>query len=130
MHRNPRGDATNRTHAYTEESELSIPLVHSARRLIDSLAAVNLAPARVLTPRSRRFVIERRPYPELNEMERAIVKVALPQESVSRDTVLEQLADEFEEEEVLDAFATLVSEHRLYRIGNRADYMMVERDLF
>lgn len=78
----------------------------------------------------RRLAIERRHYPDLNEAERAIVKVALPTETVSRDEVIERLCDEFEEEEVLDAFSTLVEEHRLYRIGNRADYMMVERDLF
>jgi len=66
----------------------------------------------------------------LSETEQAVIKVALPREKITRDEVVDQLDGDYEEEEVREAFSTLCDENRLFRVGNRADYVMIQRDLF
>lgn len=72
----------------------------------------------------------RRRYEKLTKPEQAIVRVALPRDTVTRDDVVDALAEDFDADQVREAFSTLCDSNRLVREGNSAEYMMVERDLF
>lgn len=84
-----------------------------------------MAPAEGETPD-----IDRRPYSELNEAEKAVVERALPQETIHREDTLEALEDEFSEDALDEAFTKLKQENRLFRRGNNSVYVMIRRDLF
>jgi hypothetical protein len=69
-------------------------------------------------------------YSELNEAEKAIVEYALPREKIDRNDVSDLFADEFGEETLQEAFTALKQENRLFRRGNKSEYVMIRRDLF
>lgn len=73
---------------------------------------------------------ERRLYSELNEAEKAVIQMALPRGSITREAVLENLADNFTKTSLKQAFSRLCEENRLFRIGNRSKHIIIERDLF
>ena len=73
---------------------------------------------------------ERRPYAELEAAEKAVVRLALSRESVTRDEVVDELAEDHTKASLRDAFTALGDEQRFLRVGNRAEHVMVERDLF
>jgi TRAP-type C4-dicarboxylate transport system substrate-binding protein len=74
--------------------------------------------------------IERRPYSELDDAERAVVERALPQETIHREKTVEALEDEYAGEALDEAFTNLKQENRLFRRGNKSVYVMIRRDLF
>lgn len=74
--------------------------------------------------------IDRRPYSELNDAERAVVERALPQETIHREETVDALGDEYSEEDLDEAFTKLKQENRLFRRGNKSVYVMIRRDLF
>lgn len=69
-------------------------------------------------------------YSELNEVEQAIVEYALPREKIDRNDVADLFEDRFDEEEIQEAFTALKGENRLFRRGNKSEYIMIRRDLF
>lgn len=73
---------------------------------------------------------ERRTYSDLDEAEKAIIQVAVQREYVTRDIVLDSLSDEFTKTDLRDAFTSLCDEQRLFRVGNKAEHVLIERDLF
>jgi hypothetical protein len=66
----------------------------------------------------------------LNAAEQAIIRLALPQEKIDRDDIVDILTEEFSEKAVQDAFTALKQEDRLFRKGNNSEYVMIRRDLF
>lgn len=66
----------------------------------------------------------------MSEPEKAIIQVAVQREYVSRDVVLDALDDDFTKTDLRDAFTSLCDEQRLFRVGNKADHVLIERDLF
>jgi hypothetical protein len=73
---------------------------------------------------------QRRLYSELDDIEKAIVRVSLSKERVAQGDVIDQLSDEFDEDQIEEAIGRLRSENRLFRIGNKSEFVMIERDLF
>ncbi len=73
---------------------------------------------------------ERRGYADMTDAEKAIIQVAVQREYVSRDVVLDALDDDFTKTDLRDAFTSLCDEQRLFRVGNKADHVLIERDLF
>lgn len=73
---------------------------------------------------------ERRNYGDLTEPEKAVIQVAIQHEYVTRTMVLDALDDEFSSSKLRDAFNALCDEQRLFRVGNKADHVLIERDLF
>ncbi len=73
---------------------------------------------------------DRRTYADLTEPEKAIIQVAIQTEYVTREVVLDRLADDFTKTDLRDAFASLCDEQRLFRVGNKAEHVLIERDLF
>jgi hypothetical protein len=73
---------------------------------------------------------ERRGYAEMSESEKAIIQVAVQREYVTRDVVLGELSDDFTKSDLRDAFTSLCEEQRLFRVGNKAEHILIERDLF
>ncbi len=73
---------------------------------------------------------QRRLYSELDEIEKAVVQATLSRERIAEDEVVEELSDEYEEEDIEAAISTLRQENRLFRIGNKSEFVMIERDLF
>lgn len=66
----------------------------------------------------------------MSHPEQAIIQVAVQHEFVTRDIVLDALADDFTKSELREAFGELCDEQRLFRVGNKADHVLIERDLF
>lgn len=66
----------------------------------------------------------------MSEPEKAIIQVAIQHEYITRDIVLDNLADDFTKTDLRDAFTTLCDEQRLFRVGNKAEHVLIERDLF
>lgn len=66
----------------------------------------------------------------MNAAEQAIIRLALPQEKIDRDDIVDILTEEFSEKAVQDAFTALKQEDRLFRKGNNSEYVMIRRDLF
>ena len=66
----------------------------------------------------------------MNPAEQAIIRLALPQEKIDRDDIVDILTEEFSEKAVQDAFTALKQEDRLFRKGNNSEYVMIRRDLF
>lgn len=66
----------------------------------------------------------------MSEPEKAIIQVAIQQEAITREEVLDDLSDEFTKTALRDAFSTLCDEQRLFRVGNKAEHVLIERDLF
>ena len=98
-------------------------------------------PIAVARKRTRRYVIsearpyielhsERRTYADLDEAEKAVIRLALPKETVTREEVLEELSGNFTKKSLKDAFSQLCDERRLFRVGNKSDHILIERDLF
>ena len=75
-------------------------------------------------------VDDRRPYAELNDPEQAIVEFALPHRVIDRKDVVGELTEDFSEKSLQEAFTRLKSENRLFRQGNKSEYVMIRRDLF
>ena len=73
---------------------------------------------------------ERRLYSELNPTEQVIVEYALPREKIDRNDVVDEYGDELGEEAIDEAFTALKQEHRIFRRGNKSEYVMIRRDLF
>ncbi|MFB6375740.1 MAG: hypothetical protein ABEN55_22115 [Bradymonadaceae bacterium] len=73
---------------------------------------------------------QRRLYSELNPAEQAIVEHALPREKIDRNNIVDLFADEYGEETIDEAFTALKQEHRLFRRGNKSEYVMIRRDMF
>jgi hypothetical protein len=73
---------------------------------------------------------QRRLYSELDDIEKAIVRASLSKERVAQGEVIDQLSDDFDEEQIKEAIGRLRSENRLFRIGNKSEFVMIERDLF
>lgn len=73
---------------------------------------------------------ERRSYADLDEVEQAIVQVAIQYDYVTRDLVFEHLTDDFTKAALRDAFSSLCDEQRLFRVGNKAEHVLIARDLF
>jgi hypothetical protein len=44
--------------------------------------------------------------------------------------VLDRLTDDFTKSDLRDAFSSLCDEERLFRVGNKADHVLIERALF
>jgi hypothetical protein len=74
--------------------------------------------------------LTRRYYHELDSVEKSIIEFALPRDTVSRDEVLEHLSERHTKTSLKEAFSELSEEDRLYRVGNRADHILIRRDLF
>lgn len=66
----------------------------------------------------------------MSEPEKAIIQVAVQREYVTRDVVLGELTDDFTKSDLRDAFTSLCEEQRLFRVGNKAEHILIERDLF
>lgn len=79
---------------------------------------------------SEQEVEERRPYAELDEPEQAIVQYALPHRIIDRKDVVDELTEDFSEKALQEAFTRLKAESRLFRQGNKSEYVMIRRDLF
>lgn len=73
---------------------------------------------------------QRRLYSELDDIEQAVVRATLSRERIAEDEVVDKLSDEYDEENVESAISTLRQENRLFRIGNKSEFVMIERDLF
>lgn len=73
---------------------------------------------------------QRRNYADLSEAEKAIIQVAIQRDFVTRDVVLGELTDQFTKTDLRDAFSALCDEQRLFRVGNKAEHVLIERDLF
>lgn len=72
----------------------------------------------------------RRMYAELDDVEKAVVQASLSKERVAQDELVDELGDEFGEDSVKEAISRLRNEDRLFKIGNKSEFVMIERDLF
>lgn len=83
------------------------------------------------TPRTTEDVISsKRYYRDLDEIEKEIIKYALPRDTINREDLVDELTDELPEDVVQKAFVSLCNENRLLRIGNSSEYTMTARRLF
>lgn len=69
-------------------------------------------------------------FSQLNDVEQTIVEYALSREKIDRNVVVDEFAEDFNEEAINDAFTALKQENRLFKRGNQSEYVMIRRDLF